>query len=111
MPVSVRGTDILFNDGTTQSTAGGAPTTTQVLNATAGAAAGAVGTYAWLYYTLNTPASIAAGGTAAGSNLRYAGTDGMTGVAFSGTPSGTWRLMGYLVPNGSVNASSWLRIS
>jgi hypothetical protein len=45
MPVTVRGTDILFNDGTTQNTAGSTVNTTNVLNATAGASAGAVGTY------------------------------------------------------------------
>jgi hypothetical protein len=82
----------IFPDGTTQTTAATTPTVT----------AGAVGTYAFLY-----PASaitLAAGGTAAGSTLRY-------GPNSSGTsaPSGTWMLMGNL--SSSTSASLWYRVS
>ena len=98
MAVTVRGTDILFNDGTTQSTAAGAVTTTAVLNATAGAASKAVGTYGWhqVQYTL--------GSTVSGSSLGFG--------------SGTWRCMtfsGAYVPynytNHYVQGSLLLRIS
>jgi hypothetical protein len=59
MPVTVRNTDILFNDGTTQSTAaGGVPT-----------AFGAVGTYAVLMMAVNT--NLGVDGTIAGSSLRF----------------------------------------
>ena len=109
MPVTVRGTDILFNDGTTQSTAAGAPSTTQVLNATAAASVGAVGTYAELVdlaFTSRSP-----GETVAGSGLRYTG-----GGIEGSTPSGTWRLMGqtfygtYIFQQ-NFRTSVWLRIS
>ena len=103
------------------------PTTAQVLAATAGASVGAVGTYAFLSAATSTLYS--AGSTAAGSNLRYAGMafdDPMTGSAggnstgarASGTPSGTWRCMGFstnLRTNtgeaGGSGATVWLRIS
>jgi RsiW-degrading membrane proteinase PrsW (M82 family) len=78
MPVTVRNTDILFNDGTTQTTAAGAVTTAAVLNATAGASAGAVGTY---YLRRSSGSSWSSGTTIAGSSMA-------TGL------SGTWRAMG-----------------
>ena len=90
-----------------------------VLARNAGAAVGAVGTYAFLHETTATATS--PGGTRAGSGLRYAGvrtnTDDFVGDALvgagSGTgPAGTWRSMGF---NGSaigqVGATLWLRIS
>jgi hypothetical protein len=116
MPVTVRGGDILFNDGTTQATAAGALNTTAVLNATAGATAGAVGTYAFLNRpSVNgNPGGVTIGGTIAGSTMRYASAGGAT----SGTPSGTWRCMGFMSASydGYQNLSSfgptlWLRIS
>ncbi len=59
MPTTLRNTDILFNDATTQSTAfTGIPTTF-----------GAVGTYAVLMMGVNT--NLATDGTIAGSSLRY----------------------------------------
>jgi hypothetical protein len=82
----------IFPDGTTQTTAATTPTVT----------AGAVGTYAFLY-----PASaltLAAGGTAAGSTLRYGPNS--TGTS---APSGTWMLMGNL--SSSTSASLWYRVS
>ena len=76
-----------------------APTTTEVLSATAGATAGGVGTYAFLYndnYSrLNGSTTIhSVGSTHSGSVLDYAGVDS-SGAEFSSSPSGTWRLMGY----------------
>ena len=120
------------NDQTGAVTVDTTPTTTQVLNATAGASVGAVGTYAYLRHT--TSADYAPGATLAGSNLRYAGvalqnnlwvaytnngaSDSPT-VAVNDTtaPSGTWRVMGVgsNITNGSnvatFTASLWLRIS
>lgn len=126
MPVTISGTNgVTFNDSTTQSTAATAPTTAQVLSATAGASVGAVGTYAYLQPATTT--TYAAGSTLAGSSLRYANsqsyvTQGGYGGAIlyyvSGTPSGTWRLMGYCVGVYSEGSgatiskpSVWLRIS
>ena len=96
-------------------------TTTQVLNATAGASAGAVGTYAFLGDTNST--GYAFGDTAAGSTLRYAGL--RAGSSFenaipsagtfgggTGGPTGTWRCMGNgNAGTGSFRATLWLRIS
>jgi hypothetical protein len=79
-----------------------APTTAQVLSATAGASVGAVGTYAWLGYNNTGNTTISEGQTIAGSVLRYAG-GGIINWSMSqlihstskgGTPSGTWRVMG-----------------
>ena len=125
MAVTVRGTDILFNDGTTQTTAAGAVSTTAVLNATAGATAGAVGSYMFA-----TPAtsgtSISFGTTYAGSSLRPTGGlyGTASGPAFTGTlpigsaQSGTWRCMGVTGTGGGgpysqtvYSASLFLRIS
>ena len=100
------------------------PTTEQVLNATAGAAVGAVGTYAFLgetdSNTLTNP-----GGTRAGSALRYAGFTGNASFANQFTavssatgintaPAGTWRCMGMSrndAFDGRFPATLWLRIS
>jgi hypothetical protein len=95
-----------------------APTTAQVLSATAGASVGEVGSYA----QLGTPAgalNITEGSTRAGSNLRFANMDASVSardpaqLRLRNTPAGTWRLMG----NGEVTFSTygamslWLRIS
>jgi hypothetical protein len=75
-------------------------TTANVLNATAAADAGAVGTYAFLKDVTNSSTSINQGTTVAGSALRFSslrydssipGWDASAGQ----TPSGTWRLMGF----------------
>jgi hypothetical protein len=117
-------TTFLRGDGT-WATAGGTPTTDQVLTATAGASTGAVGTYAYLGET--TTVSTSPGGTRAGSNFRYAGTpkqnswtDG-NGRPFgaaggSGTPAGTWRCMGFSQYwadpyTANYGTTLWLRIS
>lgn len=118
MAVTVGGTSITFNDGTTQSTAAGAVTTTAVLNATAAASVGAVGTYGALVPTFG-DFTYNPGATIAGSSLRYAGfyvqnqpqTNGVSTTA----PAGTWRCMGYA--RGSSGCfpqyagTLWLRIS
>ena len=106
MPVTVRNTDILFNDGTTQSTAAGAVTTTAVLNATAGASVGAVGTYANAAPTASITQN--PGDTRAGSGLNY-------NMPFGSGPGsnigvGTWRLMGG-ASGSHQGISVWLRIS
>jgi hypothetical protein len=105
---------------------GSAPTTAQVLSATAGASAGAVGTYAFLG-SVNA-ATYAAGATLAGSSLRYAGMVAFgwqisaypvsIGVGSANTaPAGTWRAMGHAFGGfvscyGDIRgATVWLRIS
>jgi hypothetical protein len=73
-------------------------TTAQVLNATAGASLGAVGTYALLSRPAFSSTVVNPGDTIAGSNLRYAGgrSEGTTLSSISATaPSGTWRAMGF----------------
>jgi hypothetical protein len=93
-----------------------APTTTQVLDATAGASLGAVGTYA--FAATSGEGGFAAGRTVSGSNLQYAGggNDSNSGNSSiferSGTLSGTWRQMGYQKSyQADVKATLWLRIS
>ena len=73
-----------------------APTTNQVLSATAGASYGAVGTYGLFYWSGAGQQSPAA--TVAGSSLSPASTWHSAGEAGyytgAGSPSGTWLLMG-----------------
>lgn len=78
-------------------------TTTNVISATAGASAAAVGTYAFLSYA----SAATAGTTVAGGSLNYsdANNGGTTAVSV-----GTWRLMGAVSAVGGI-ASLWLRIS
>lgn len=90
------------------------PSTADVLTATSGASVGAVGTYALLRASGGT--TIAAGGTIAGSSLSYSGIFSTNcapiGFANSGTPSGTWRVMGHLYRSCVVNSVTlFLRIS
>jgi hypothetical protein len=91
------GPSITFGDATVQTTAAGAPTTTQVLNATAGATAGGVGTYAFLRNSIG--GSNVFGGTAAGGVLQAVSlsTDGgsIDGGFVGASMSGTWRAMSY----------------
>lgn len=114
-------------DGT-WATAGGTPTTAQVLSATAGASAGDVGAYS-LCVAAGTLGEVATNGTTAGSNLRYASAASssaqryngpLTFTSVGGTPSGTWRNMGYYPrrDNGpcaddrfTTVPTVWLRIS
>lgn len=73
--------------------------TTNVLNATAGASTGAVGTYAWCIDIAGS--DCAPGATKAGSSLRY-------NFTASGSLTGTWRAMSGQVAN---NPGFFLRIS
>lgn len=77
-----------------------APTTAQVGSATAGLAAGDVGSYAFTRSNTDTTTR-SAGATVTGSQYAYAGgyttTDSIQMIGTgSGTLSGTWRVMGYL---------------
>lgn len=107
MATTIHNTGITFPDSTTQTTAGGAPTTAQVLSATAGASLGAVGTYAAMRNDFN---SRDPGQTVAGTWIRYTATNSDT-TFFGTTPSGTWMAMGYSVNNGGQRATLYLRIS
>lgn len=116
MPTTLRNTDILFNDSTTQSTAfTGFPTTN-----------GAVGTYVLAFYSVGVNSSLAVGTTVAGSTLYRAAdlgagsdyevsavgtgltTGGVYPVALFGVASlglsGTWRHMTYLKNNNGSGA-------
>lgn len=96
-----------------------APTTTQVLTATAGASAGAIGTYAFAINISLT--SVPFGSTIAGSSLKPAAMglvdnpDAAAGYN-TGTLSGTWRAMGHgsSFAYGSTTHNAvtlWLRVS
>ena len=148
MPSSLNGTGVTFNDSTTLQSGSiptanlgsgtansstflrgdktwatvpaAAPSTTDVLNATAGASAGAVGTYAFLGRTQaarNDPNS-----TVAGSGLRFIharaqsswNSDSPTSPVLGGTTisvSGTWRYMSGKNFDAQISAGVWLRIS
>tara|TARA_R110000868_G_scaffold182605_1_gene423617 strand:+ start:18201 stop:18590 length:390 start_codon:yes stop_codon:yes gene_type:complete len=129
MAVTVSGTSITFNDNTVQTTAATSsePTTAQVLAATAGATAGAVGTYVMAVST--TDVNTAFNATKAGSGLRSVSVAASFYVPAGGTGrgfptgavlSGTWRAMGNYNYRGDVigytgasttGATLWLRIS
>jgi hypothetical protein len=94
--------NVLTSNGTTWSSSAppsSTPTTAQVLTATAGATAGAVGTYAFLA-TINNATQTTFGNTIAGASLTPVGVanapDSTSAVrlASSGSVSGTWRVMG-----------------
>jgi hypothetical protein len=82
--------------------------TTNVLNATAGASSGAVGTYAFLQQRSGSVS--APGDTRAGSTLLFCSASGL-GAATAA--SGTWRCMGRTTSTGEALAANtvWLRIS
>lgn len=84
----------------------GSVSTSVALAAIAGAAVGAVGSTALL--KLNIASAATPGTTVAGSSLFYVSAAGTA----SGSPSGTWRAMGYA--NGSAGGADavtlWLRI-
>lgn len=104
-------------DGSANITIAASVRTSDVLTATAGASVGAVGTYAYLgVCSGGSPGgNCAAGSTKAASKLFYAaGNNNPT----TGSPSGTWRCMGYAPEwqSGSDNnyycsPTLWLRIS
>jgi hypothetical protein len=87
-------------------------TTSNVLNATAGASAGAVGTYGLM--NSNSGTNIAPNEARAGSGLRFTscGNPSFTTLI----PSGTWRCMGFKAGtntsfSGVFESTLWLRIS
>jgi len=117
MAITISGTTLTYNDGTTD--------TTDTENTTAALSAGAIGSYAQLMFPGNT-AHRTPGYTIAGSSLRYATAPGLTGVPTAPTtPGGSWRLMGelpsfytppYPTPKGTASGyttyayvSVWLR--
>lgn len=110
-PSLVGGTNITIS-GTwpnqTVTAASGAPTTAQVLSATAGATAGAVGTYNFANNTNG--GSKDPNVTISGSGLQYSNASGTIG---GGTvPSGTYRCMGYAgSDDNQTETTVWLRIS
>lgn len=99
-----------------------APTTANVLTATAGATAGAVGTYTFAYRSSGT-GDIATGATLAGSSLRpcsafkYLDGGDANLSAVGNALSGTWLCMGYFDQRSSggggfgFGATLWLRIA
>jgi hypothetical protein len=107
--------NFLRGDGSWQTVPASAPSTTDVLNATAGASAGAVGTYVYGVSTTTFSGPFTRtnpNGTIAGSSIGYAA--GGTAWTVSGTLAGTWRAMGWEhVPSGRSGpmATVWLRIS
>lgn len=124
MPITVTGSQITFNDATTQTTAAIISTST-ILSATAGASAGDVGTY---MIARRAGVVVSFGSTTAGSGLTPISV--MTGItnsyafgaggAFTGgaAQSGTWRCMSIasadISGGGSdiiTSAALWLRIS
>jgi hypothetical protein len=86
-----------------------APTTAQVLTATAGASVGAVGTYAFLTDTVVRTTN--PGATRAGSALRYAHSSSNSSGNFGAAPAGTWRAMGLSGVVTHARPTVWLRIS
>lgn len=117
-PVSLPGAPTAPLHAATKAYVDGIVTTGSVLNATAGASVGAVGTYALAWRV--TDGLVNPGDTVAGSDLRYAndgGNGGESGFSTTALP-GTWRLMGALTwRNGSSGfvgphkTSLWLRIA
>jgi hypothetical protein len=133
------GTNITITNGDgvsgnpTISATAAAPTTAQVLSATAGASVGDVGSYAFLGEVNN--ATTNPGGTRAGSSLRFANVLRLSTESTasevnwsnsanlnaetrggSGTPAGTWRAMGFNFCFSQTQfhlrgATLWLRIS
>jgi hypothetical protein len=85
-----------------------APTTSQVLSATASASVGAVGTYGLLRHN-NNSVNYDPGGTISGSSLEWTTGGGNAGGDYA---SGTWRCMGKKRTGGTSNfVTVWLRIS
>jgi hypothetical protein len=111
-PSLVGGTNITISGSwpnQTVTAAAGAPTTAQVLSATAGANANAVGTYGMMLR--NEGGTKNPDTTTAGSVLRFTTIQGNTdGI----NRSGTWRCMGYSLSiddGAGNNITLWLRIS
>jgi hypothetical protein len=87
-----------------------APSTANVASATAGISGGVVGSYAYCLWNQSPTSELTIGSTKAGSDLRFSNSGGNN----SGTPSGTWKIMGYIEGNRTSHQDRtvlWLRIS
>lgn len=108
MATTLVSTGVQFPDSSIQTTASSAPTTAQVLSATAGATGGAVGTYILGWESAGATYNINA--TLAGSSIYYSSVD--TDLGRTGPSSGTWRCMGQANANSTQSrVTVWLRIS
>jgi len=97
---------VLTSNGSGSSVSWNTPvTTSNVLSATAGASAGAVGTYGFLAKAV--PAAGNPGDLVAGSALRWTNANGGLGTA----PAGTWMLMGLAGTGVSGSPTLWLRVA
>jgi hypothetical protein len=104
-PVAV-GLGITIKDAALDTGAATTAGTTWVGLRTAGLGAGDVGSYALLRH--GTPVLATAGSTFAGATLAYASANG----GISGSPAGTWRLMGRTEAGSNAGGTSlFLRIS
>jgi hypothetical protein len=102
MPISISNTTLTFNDSTTQTTAAtGTVTSVATGNGLSGGTITTTGTLiigcpsvgsVGAYTLARTTTGVAAGGTIAGSSIRYFEFIGGEGND-TGTPSGTWRNM------------------
>lgn len=103
MTTSIRSADVLFTDGTTQ--------TSSAIVMASSAALGAVGTYG-MFRNLS-GVNLLPGDTVAGSNLYWSNAYGAGWYCYTGTsPSGTWRCMGYSRYNGNQDRqTAFMRIS
>jgi hypothetical protein len=108
------GLAVLNTVGTAQIAVGERMTTANVNTAIAASPAGGVGTYCLLG---GVGINLTINQTIAGSSLGYAGTGADTGdsndnlAAVSGTPSGTWRCMGFMFNTTRVVTTLFLRIA
>jgi hypothetical protein len=103
VPAPGTSSNVLTSNGTAWTSAAlGAPTTAQVLTATAGSSAGAVGTYGILRQSSGS--TVAQGSTLSGSLVWSDCGDNSSGVS----PSGTWMSMGQ---NRNGFGGLWLRIA
>jgi hypothetical protein len=88
------------------------PTTDQVLAATAGLTAGAVGTYGFMLFLSQFSNTYTPGQTLSGSWLRWANAEGVTESPL--TPAGTWRCLGNaerIQDRTAPQITLWVRIS
>ena len=122
MTITVGGSAITFPDATTQSTAATAPTTTQVLNAYAGASVGAVGTYTIGYFYITSAPANRGSNFAAGSGNNQVqsvvlGVNNCLGAwnvaaTIENVLSGTWKLLNTTTTSGNtIYIALFLRVA
>ena len=90
---SITGSSSIPTDVAVKTYADAVVTTSAVLTATAALTAGGVGTYGF-FDTVSTATTYAVGGSVAGSALIW-GSVGSGGTDTLGSPSGTWKALGY----------------